>query len=100
MPGIGKSQLLLHYSKISFDLDQYSHIFWISAASVDKLNQGFVKILDLVGHRDRYSEDHGAKLTTARLWLEEPRGDDGADWLLVLDNIDKSTLGFLHAHLP
>jgi hypothetical protein len=100
MPGIGKSQLVLHYSKISFDLRQYSHIFWISAASVSKLNQGFAKILDLIGHRDRFQQDHGTKLTAAQLWLEEPHGDGGTDWLLVFDNVDKSTLGFFRTHLP
>jgi hypothetical protein len=75
------------------DPGQYSHIFWISATIVDKLNQGFFNILDLVRHRDRHS--HGQKLTAAR-----PRGDDGAKWFLVFDNVDRSTLGFLRTHMP
>jgi hypothetical protein len=99
MPGIGKSQLSLRYAKISFDLGHYSHIFWTSAASVDKLIQGFAEILNLVGHRDRYLPDQAAKVTAARLWLEEPHGDD-VDWLLVFDNVDESTLDFLRTHLP
>jgi hypothetical protein len=100
MPGIGKSQLSLHYAKISFDLGQYSHIFWTSATSVDKLNQGFTEILNLVGHRDRYLQDQRSKVTAARLWLEEPHGDDVVNWLVVFDNVDRSTLGFIRTHLP
>jgi hypothetical protein len=100
MPGIGKSQLSLHYAKISFELGHYSHIFWTSAASVDKLIQGFAEILNLVGHRDRYLQDQAAKVTAARLWLEDPHGDDEVDWLFVLDNVDRSTLDFLSSHLP
>jgi hypothetical protein len=96
MPGIGKSQLVLHYSKVSFENDRYSYIFWISSTSIDKLNYGFAKVLDLVGHPDRHHQEQSAKLTAARLWLEEPHGN----WLLVLDNVDRSTLNFLRTHLP
>jgi hypothetical protein len=95
MPGIGKSQLILHYAKISFDLGRYSHVFWMSANSVNKLNHGLAKILDLVGHPDRYLQEQSAKLTAARLWLESHD-----DWLLVFDNVDSSTLDLLRAHLP
>jgi hypothetical protein len=69
MPGLGKTQLLLRYAKLSFDRHQYIRVFWISATSVDKLNQGFAGILDLIKHPDRFLEDQYAKLTSARLWL-------------------------------
>jgi hypothetical protein len=96
MPGIGKSQLILHYATISFDRGQYSYIFWISAKSVDKLNQGLAKVLDLVGHPDRQLQEQSVKLTSARLWLEESHDD----WLLIFDNVDRSALDFLRTYLP
>jgi hypothetical protein len=96
MPGIGKSQLVLHYSKISFDSGRYFYVFWVSATSIDKLNQGLSKILELVGHPDRYLRDQTAQLTAARLWLEEPH----EDWLLIFDNVDRSTVDFIRAHMP
>jgi hypothetical protein len=97
MPGVGKSQLILHYAKTSFDHGRYSYVFWISGTSVDKLNHGLAKVLDLVGHPDRYLQEQSAKLTAARLWLEEPHD---CDWLLIFDNVDGSTLDFLRTYLP
>jgi hypothetical protein len=97
MPGLGKSQLVLHYAKTSFDQGRYFYVFWISANSVDKLNHGLAKILDLVRHPDRNLREQDAKLTAARLWLEEPHD---CDWLLVFDNVDSSSLDFLRMHLP
>jgi hypothetical protein len=96
MPGVGKSQLVLHYAKISFDQGRYSNVFWISATSVDKLNHGLSQILDLVSHSDRLQQEPRAKLIAARLWLEE----SDRDWLLVFDNVDGSTLDFLRTYLP
>jgi hypothetical protein len=97
MPGIGKTQLLLRYAKVSWDQQQYSCIVWISATSVDKINQGISCILDLIEHPDRYLQDQTAKLMAARVWLEKY---EGGDWLLVFDNVQKETLGFLRVHLP
>jgi hypothetical protein len=95
MPGIGKSQLVLHYAKVSFK-SRYSYIFWMSAASVDKLTQGFANILDSVCHPDRYLKEQNAKLKAAQLWLEDSPGD----WLIIIDNVDSSTLDFLRTYLP
>jgi hypothetical protein len=94
---IGKSRLALRHAKVSLDLDQYSHIFWVSASSIDKLDQGFAKTLDLVGITSH--KFMAQKLTVARLRLRR-HGDDGADWILVFDNVDRNTLGFLRTHLP
>jgi hypothetical protein len=96
MPGVGKSQLVLHYAKIFFDQGRYSYVFWISATSVDKLSHGLTQILDLIGHPDRHQQEQRAKLIAARLWLEESH----RDWLLVFDNVDSSTLDFLRTYLP
>jgi hypothetical protein len=100
MPGIGKTQLMLRFAKLSFDQNLYSHIFWISSTSVDKLTQGIANILDLVGHPGRTLREQSAKLTAARLWLEESHVHGCTGWLLIVDNVDISTLGFLRTHLP
>jgi hypothetical protein len=100
MPGIGKTQLMLRYAKLSFDKNLYSHIFWISSTSVDKLTQGIANILDLVGHPGRNLREQSAKLTAARLWLEESHIHGCTRWLIAFDNVDRSTLGFLRTHLP
>jgi hypothetical protein len=95
MPGIGKSQLLLCYAAKSIEGDRYSHVFWTSASSVNKLMNEFCKILDLV-HPDRHIQDQSVKLTAARSWLEEC----SFNWLLIVDNVDTSTLNFLRTHFP
>jgi hypothetical protein len=95
MPGIGKSQLLLRYAAKSIEGNRYSHVFWTSASSVDKLTNGFCKILDLV-HPDRHIQDQSVKLTATRSWLEEC----SSNWLLIIDNVDTSSLNFLRTHFP
>jgi hypothetical protein len=98
MHGIGKTQLALRFAKRSFDQLQYSHIFWMSATTVEKLNQGFADLLTLVVHPDRSNlGDQRARLKAARRWLEDAIS---INWLLVLDNVDPTVLGFLQEHLP
>jgi NB-ARC domain len=100
MPGLGKTKLVLRFAQIVFARLLYSHIFWMSAAAQDKLISGMTKILDLVGHAERTRSEQDAKLTAARLWLEDSQRIDGVRWLLVLDNVDRSALDFLREHLP
>jgi hypothetical protein len=101
MPGLGKTQLVLRYAKLSFDGDRYTFIFWLSATTIEKLNQGLAGVLDLIGHPDRTLQDQNAKITAARLWLEGSHGGDReVDWLLIVDNVDTKTLEFLRLHLP
>jgi hypothetical protein len=97
MPGIGKTQLLLRYAKVSWDQNLYSFIFWISSTSIDRIIQGISGILDLIEHPDRYLRDQTAKFIAVRLWLEKY---EGGDWLLVFDNVQRETLSFLRDHLP
>jgi hypothetical protein len=96
MPGVGKSQLVLHLAKVSFDQGRYSYIFWISGTSVDKLNHGLTHVLDLVGYPHHHLQEQSAKLTAARRWLEECHDN----WLLILDNVDQSILDSLRTYLP
>lgn len=97
MPGLGKTQLALRFAKLTYDRGEHNQVFWISATTIEKLNQGFAKILDLVNHPDRSIPDQNTKLTTARRWLEE---SDSLGWLLILDNVDRKTLRYLQEHLP
>ena len=100
MQGLGKTQLALKYAELSFRRQQYSAIFWISGASVEKLHQGFTKVLYLVGHPDRDTPEQGIKLTLARRWLEEHITDSSFKWLLVVDNVAQEAVGFLREHFP
>lgn len=100
MQGMGKTQLALQYAKRSFDRQEYSLIFWISGATVEKLNQGIAEVLDLISHPDRNHPEQSTKLTSARRWLEEPHTTDSIRWLLVLDNVAPEVVDFLRHHLP
>jgi hypothetical protein len=53
MPGLGKTQVALKYAELASKEKRYPYIFWISAASIDKLIQGFSKLLDLVAFAGR-----------------------------------------------
>jgi hypothetical protein len=100
MPGIGKSQLALQYAALSHNRQQYSVVFWVSGATVEKLNQGLAKILTLVGHPDRDHPEQSTRLISARRWLEESDAHSSIKWLLVLDNINREVMAFLREHLP
>ena len=98
--GPGKTQLVLKYAMLSYNLKQYSRVFWISGATVEKLNQGFAKVLTLVGHPDRDHPEQSTRLTSARRWLEECNANCSSKWLLVLDNVTQEAVLFLREHLP
>jgi hypothetical protein len=70
---------------------------WISATTVEKLFQGFCRLLRFVNHPDQSHPDQNARLEAARRWLEEI---DTGNWLLVFDNVFPETLDFLRQHLP
>jgi hypothetical protein len=95
--GVGKSQLTYEWARSTFDRGENSYILWISATTVEKLYQGFCRLLHLVNHPDRSNADQSARLTAARRWFEEV---DAGNWLLVLDNVFPETLDFLRQHLP
>ncbi|KZP22596.1 TPR-like protein [Athelia psychrophila] len=98
MPGLGKSQLALSYANASFNAGSHTHIIWIPATTLEKVNQGLVKVLDLTQHVDRNNPDQGARLTAARLCLEQ--FDHRLKWLIILDDVTLATLDFLREHLP
>jgi hypothetical protein len=100
IPGVGKTQLALRYTKVFLEDPAVSAVFWVSCLNVEKLHQGFSKILDLIAHPDRYKSEQNARAVAARRWLEQPEVSGLQRWLLVLDNVDITTLEFLRENLP
>ena len=97
MHGVGKSQLFYALAKDLYDEGRYTNVFWMHATTIEKLHQGYSKLLHLVCHPDRLSTDDSIKLTAARRWLEE---FNSGRWLLVIDNVARETVDFLREHLP
>ncbi|KAF7986445.1 hypothetical protein HWV62_31207 [Athelia sp. TMB] len=96
MPGLGKSQLVLQFSKLGYASHIYTCVFWVSATTVEKLNRGLTGVLDLVDDRDRHHPDHAVRLLAARRWLEQ----SPHSWLLILDDVTAEVISFLREHLP
>ena len=97
MHGVGKSRVSYALAKYLYDKGDCRNVFWMQATTVEKLHQGFSKLLYLVSHPDRSSADDGNRLTAARRWLED---FDSGRWLLVIDNVARETVDFLREHLP
>ena len=95
--GVGKSQLTYKWAGWTFTQNMNAYVLWISATTVEKLCQGFCRLLHLVNHPDRSHPEQSVRLTAARRWLEEV---DSGNWLLVLDNVFPDALDFLRQHLP
>ncbi|KZP22344.1 TPR-like protein [Athelia psychrophila] len=102
MPGLGKSQLALQHANLAFTARTYSHIFWLPASTVEKLIQGFARILILVNHTDRNRShpDQAVQIAAARLWLEQSDRHGCLRWLLILDDATVESAQFLREHLP
>jgi hypothetical protein len=95
--GVGKSQLTYEWANSTYLRKENSYILWISATTVEKLYQGFSRLLRFIDHPDRSHPDEGVRLEAARRWLE---GVKTGNWLLVLDNVFPETLEFLRQNLP
>jgi hypothetical protein len=95
--GVGKSQLTYSWAKSTFDRKENAYILWISATTIEKIFQGFCRLLRFVNHADQSHPDQNARLEAARRWLEEV---DTGNWLLVFDNVFPETVDFLRQHLP
>ncbi|KAF7977303.1 hypothetical protein HWV62_4281 [Athelia sp. TMB] len=99
MPGLGKTQLAIRCAEIAHFEHKCALVFWMSAASVEKVHQGFSKILDLIDHPDRHKPAQSSILTAAQRWLEDSDAEE-ISWLLVVDNANQDTVKFLRQHLP
>jgi hypothetical protein len=100
IPGVGKTQLAIRYTKIFLEDATVSAVFWMSCSNLEKLHQGFSKLLNLIGHPDQCKPEQNARVVAARRWLEQPEASGILRWLLVLDNVDISTIDFLRENLP
>lgn len=98
MPGLGKTQLALKFATLAFQKSQYAYVFWVSAASVEKLTGDFSKLVDLLRLPGWYNSDQVTKLTMARAWLEDVA--DARSWLVILDNVTQETITMLRDMLP
>lgn len=98
MPGVGKTQLALKVATCASQRSQYTYIFWVSAASVEKLTRDFSKLVDLPRLPGRHTMDQVIKLTVARAWLEDPTA--ARSWLVILDNVTPETTAMLRDMLP
>ena len=97
MHGVGKSQIFYALAKDLYDKGRYTNIFWMQATTIEKLHQGFSKLLYLVSHADCTSTNDDTRLMAARRWLED---FNTGRWLLVIDNVARETVDFLREHLP
>ncbi|KZP26557.1 TPR-like protein [Athelia psychrophila] len=100
MPGLGKSQLALQHANLGFTAKVYSHVFCVSATTVEKLSQGLARILGLLNHADRNHPDQAAQIAAVRLWLEQSDRHGCLRWLLIFDNVTVESARFLREHLP
>ncbi|KAH0565545.1 hypothetical protein GP486_001058 [Trichoglossum hirsutum] len=86
LPGSGKTQLALKYA--SHYREQYSAVFFVSAARISTLTDGYERIVSLLNLPERSRTDSRIKVAAARAWLENSTSDDGRNWLLIVDNIN------------
>jgi hypothetical protein len=100
IPGVGKTQLAIRYTKIFLEDATVSAVFWMSCSNVEKLHQGFSKLLNLIDHPDQFKLEQNARVIAARRWLEQPEVSGILRWLLVLDDVHISTIEFLRENLP
>ena len=98
MPGVGKTQLALKFATRTFQIGQVRYVFWVSATSVEKVTQGFAKLVDCLRLPGRHALDLASKLTAMRVWLQDP--GPSRDWLVVLDNVNGETAMMLRDVLP
>lgn len=89
--GVGKTQSAAEYA-YSYN-DEYTHIFWMLAATRDTLIADFVKLAQLLDLREKDVQDQQQIVSAVKGWLAIHE-----DWLLILDNADD--LRQAHEFLP
>ncbi|KZP13699.1 hypothetical protein FIBSPDRAFT_834779, partial [Athelia psychrophila] len=100
MPGLGKSQLTLKYAHLSFELGRHTHVFAISATTVEKLSRGLTNVLQPVQHLERYNSDQASQLMAARDCFEHSEKYGFVKWLIIFDDATSETVSFLRQNLP
>ena len=89
--GVGKTQSAAEYAYRYGE--EYTHVFWVLAATQDSLIADFVKLAQLLDLREKDQQDQQQIVTAVKRWLVAHEG-----WLLILDNADD--LRQAHEFLP
>ena len=87
--GIGKTQTALEYAHRH--TGEYSHVFWITAATADSLRADFLELarqlslpeMKQLTHSEPDEQQQHQIITAVKRWLATHDG-----WLLILDNAD------------
>ncbi len=83
--GIGKTQIALEYS-YRYRQD-YTAIFWLSAATRETLLSGLVRIGEQLRLPEKDEREQNQIVLAVKTWLSTHQG-----WLLVIDNADEATV--------
>ena len=89
----------MRYASLTFEENLYSYVFWISAATVEKVNRDFAKLADLIRLPGCQTLDQTAKIVAGRVWLEDDTVE-ARKWLMVLDDVNQETIASLRDILP
>ncbi|MFL5666593.1 MAG: tetratricopeptide repeat protein [Ktedonobacteraceae bacterium] len=79
--GIGKTQTAAEYA-FRYG-DEYTHVFWIRAATRETLVADFVMLAELLDLPEKEEQDQPRMVAAVKRWLATHTG-----WLLILDNAD------------
>lgn len=87
--GVGKTQLAIELAhRMAKNKDLW--VFWVHAGSLERIQEDFRKIADIVKLEDRHEPTRDIMLLVSS-WLANPHN---GRWLVVLDNADKRELLF------
>ncbi|QPJ65763.1 MAG: tetratricopeptide repeat protein [Candidatus Nitrohelix vancouverensis] len=81
-PGVGKTQTASEYCWEN--QDSYSYVFWITADNADALDQEYLTLAKAMGMTFTDTDDLSIISARVKDWLSSR-----ADWLLVLDNVER-----------
>ncbi|HET8846169.1 MAG TPA: tetratricopeptide repeat protein, partial [Ktedonobacteraceae bacterium] len=79
--GIGKTQVASEY--IYRYGDEYTSVFWVSAANRESLVADFLLLAELLCLPEKKEQDHQRGINAVKRWLAT-----NDDWLLIMDNAD------------
>jgi transcriptional regulator with XRE-family HTH domain len=79
--GIGKTQTAAEYA-LRYG-DEYTHVFWMRAATRETLVADFVMLAELLDLPEKEEQDQSRTVAAVKGWLAAHAG-----WLLILDNAD------------
>ena len=79
--GIGKTQTAAEYA-FRYG-DEYTHVFWMRAATREILAADFVRLAELLELLEKDEQDQSRMVAAVKHWLATHDG-----WLLILDNAD------------